>query len=230
MAKLSINNLSFFYKEKEILKNASLTLDEGTITGLIAPNGTGKTTFIKLIINLLTSKQGEILIDGRKYKENREKYLKSIFFLPSSENLYIHLTVMEHLQYVKKIWGSSADLSGIIRELRMGDYQNKKIKTLSLGMKQHLLIALYAASGASVLLLDEPMNSLDPTSVKLVSNFLKRLKNEGKTILFSSHNLVNLAEVCDKAIYIKEKQFSVFHSQEIDLQETYNDFYEEEIE
>lgn len=221
---IEINNLTIKITETSILKDVSLSISENKIVGLIAPNGTGKTTFLKSIAGLV-SKKGKVLLNSCDLIENRSMYLKQIFFVESSENIYSNLTAMDHLEYIKSTWGSDVNITEVLASLGMEKYKAIPIKKLSLGMKQHVLIAMYVVSDAPVLLLDEPMNGLDPTSLTIVNNLLVELKEQGKTIIFSSHNLSNINEICDEFLFMHNEKLVLVKANTHNIQEIYDEFY-----
>lgn len=105
------------------------------------------------------------------------------------------------------MWKSTKSIEEVLTYLKMEKYKNKAVKKLSLGMKQHLLIAMYIISDAPVFLFDEPLNGLDPSSIKLVNQILRNY-NEKKTIMISSHDLFNIREVCNRAVFLKNGEIS----------------------
>ncbi|MHC5375794.1 ABC transporter ATP-binding protein [Enterococcus sp. LJL120] len=220
---LKIENVSYSY-EKTILKNCSLNIEEGKIVGLVAPNGTGKTTLLKLIAKDLPLTEGRIELNGISIC-NRESYLKQIFFVENSDSLYGNLTVVEHLQYTKDFWESSISIDKIIDTLRMKEYMNFKLKKLSLGMKQQVIIGMQLISDSQLLIMDEPYNGLDPSNIAQVKKCFEKLKEKGKTILFSSHDLYNMTGFCDEVLFLKEQQVALRVSGEEDLIDVYNKVY-----
>lgn len=226
---IDITNLTLEFKNKMILHNISLSVSESNIVGLVAPNGTGKTTFLKAIAGL-ASKKGSILLNDNDIK-NRRVYFKQLFFIESTENIYSNLTVKDHLDYIKSTWKSSIDVTEVIVSLEMEAYKDKPIKKLSLGMKQHVLIGMYMVSDAPILLLDEPMNGLDPTSVDMVNQLFLILKKRGKTIIFSSHNLSNVTKLCDEILFMHDqKLISTKADRHNNVQALYDTFYKKGVQ
>ncbi|CAD5900329.1 ABC-2 type transport system ATP-binding protein [Carnobacterium maltaromaticum] len=204
---LKIVGLTVVYGGKEILKDLHFESIKPEIIGLVAPNGTGKTTLLKSLAGLIQPTLGRVEIQEYTIKE-REKYLKNLFFIENVDSLNMNFTPIEYLNYVKSIWHSTIDCQMILTTLKMDNYKSMKLKRLSLGMKQHVLIAMALVSDAQIILLDEPMNGLDPTSLKIVSKCLLKLKQQGKVILFSSHILLNVDAIADRTFFIKNKSIS----------------------
>lgn len=221
---IKITDLTINFKTKGILDDVSLSISESKIVGLVAPNGTGKTTFLKSIAGL-TSRKGKILLNSFELVKDRSLYLKQQFFIESSESLYLNLTVEDHLNYIKSTWESSVNIPEVITTLEMENYKNIPIKKLSLGMKQHVLIGMYMVSDAPILLLDEPMNGLDPTSLTIVNKLLFNLKEQGKTIIFSSHNLSNINEICDEVLFMNNQKLILANIKKQNAQVIYDNFY-----
>lgn len=207
---LTLNNVTTQYKNKIILKDISMELENSEIIGLVAPNGTGKTTLLRTISGLIKPVSGSISIDDITLSKNRIDYYKKIYFVESNSTLYPNLKGIDHLNYVKSAWNSSIDIKTIIKALDLTSYIEVPIKKLSLGMKQHILLAMCIVSNANYILLDEPMNGLDPSSIKTISSYLKQMKIEGKTIILSSHILTNIDNITDRVIFLKDK--TIIHS------------------
>lgn len=226
---LEINNLTLSRRNKWILSDVSLNIKENNLIGIVAPNGTGKTTFLKTISGLLAQESGEIKIKNILYKKDRKKYLSNIFFIENNDFLYSEISAISHLKYVKNTWGSSVNINDVIKNLYMEDYKNLPIKKMSLGMKQKVLIAMCQVSDASIIMLDEPMNGLDPTNLQLVSELFLQLKRRNRIIIISSHDLNNITEICDEVLFFNNKKFEIVEdtSQE-DLKKLYNDIYHKE--
>ncbi|WP_127848827.1 ATP-binding cassette domain-containing protein [Lacticaseibacillus hulanensis] len=205
---LEVKNLSFAFKDKPILNDVSFTLADGQIIGLVAPNGTGKTTLLRLLCGLLPSRDAQIELNGVSLQKQHTAFLKQLFFLESSNHLYADLTVRDHLLYVKKMWQSDVDVDSTVAELGMQSYYKKKIKSLSLGMKQHALLAMYIISDAQTMFIDEPLNGLDPTSIQQFEQEFRKLRAAGKTLLVSSHQMDSVGRVCDNVFFLKDQQIN----------------------
>uniref|UniRef100_UPI00403F2A24 ABC transporter ATP-binding protein n=1 Tax=Candidatus Enterococcus willemsii TaxID=1857215 RepID=UPI00403F2A24 len=224
---IKIENVSYSYKKQKVLDNLSCTIEKGQIVGLVAPNGTGKTTLLNVISNNLKKKSGDILVNDVDYSR-RKQYLKQLFFIESVDNLVPNLTVLDHLQHVKNMWKSSISIHKVLESLKMSYYKNKRVSNLSLGMKQHLIIAMYIVSDASLLLMDEPHNGLDPSSVQLIKEVFLLLKKQNKTIFYSSHDLFNMENFCDQVFFLKNQKIHLSVASEQNLFAIYNELYLEE--
>lgn len=196
---IKIEHLTVNLKKEQILKDLSLQLDSGTITCLVAPNGTGKTTFFRSLVNGVARQTGTIQIDSID-SADRKNYNQKLFFLENVDQLFGELTVYENLQVIAKLWKNNSDFTRIMAFVGIKKYRSRKVKYLSLGMKQKVLVAVSIASGADFLLFDEPLNGLDIENIQRLSQIFMALKEEGKIVLMSSHNVFESSKVCD-AIY-----------------------------
>lgn len=201
---MKVTNLTIKYKKKVILKNINLEITQSEIIGLVAPNGTGKTTLLRAISGLIQPQEGSVSIEGKTVHDDREAYYKKLYYVESNHTLYPNLNGMDHLSYVKSVWESSIDVEVVIRKLGISDYINKPIKKLSLGMKQHILLAMCIVSDADIILLDEPMNGLDPTSIRIISKYIEEMKKDDKIFIISSHILSNIDTITDKVLFLKD--------------------------
>lgn len=189
---MQLENISKTIDKKEILTNISITVEPGEIVGLIGPNGAGKTTTMKIMSGLIVNFQGKVvgqerigvLIDGPKYFPNR--------------------TARENLNYFRALSKESYSVDYVESLFDMKSYGKKKVKDFSLGMKQRLGMALALINKNELLILDEPMNGLDPDGVQATIQTLKHLAKELHIgIIISSHILGDLDKLCDRAYFIK---------------------------
>lgn len=207
---LEVKNLNVAYGEREILNDISFKLTDGQIIGLVAPNGTGKTTLFNAIMRFIPVKSGQIFVDGKEYTSSDKDILKlhqQITFFPDQSDLHENFSGTEHIEMYAEMWSGDKDnVRSIINQLDMEDYVDRKVSTYSLGMRQRLCFAMIIASDTPILFMDEVMNSLDPENVSLVSNILIELRTQGKIIIVASHLLDNLDEYANKVFFLKERQ------------------------
>ncbi len=211
---LNIKTLSFFRKNESILDNFTMNVPNGSIYGLLGLNGAGKSTIIKLILNILTPKEGEIFISGKVLnRQNRNKILKEISSLIENASIYDNLTVYENLylsSLVSNIQFPKNRIKEVLELVGMTDFSHKKGENLSMGMKQRLGIGIALLSEPKFILLDEPQNGLDPLGIVEFRNLVKKLNKElGVTFLITSHNLAELQQMITH-IGILHKKSMVF--------------------
>ncbi|HLR91429.1 MAG TPA: ATP-binding cassette domain-containing protein [Atopostipes sp.] len=207
---LEIKNLSVSYGDFEVLKDISFHLEDGQLIGLVAPNGTGKTTLFNAIMRFIQVKEGQIFIDGKEYTASDKDVLnlhQKITFFPDQADLFENFSGREHIEMYAEVWaGREGDVDEIINRLQMADYVDRKVQEYSLGMRQRLCFAMMVAADTPIMFMDEVMNGLDPENVSLVSDVLIDLRHDGKIVMIASHLLDNLDEYADKVFFLKDKK------------------------
>lgn len=191
-------NLTHKFSESETaLNRVNLQVTEGSIYGFLGPNGAGKTTTLRLILGLLKKQHGDILVFEKPFEQNRVEILKGLGSLIESPSIYGHLTAIENLKILQKIYGCPEKrIEEVLAMVGLSHTGSKKTSQFSLGMKQRLSIAIALLHSPSLLILDEPTNGLDPNGILEVRELLKDLANhEGITILISSHLLSEIEKL-----------------------------------
>jgi lantibiotic transport system ATP-binding protein len=180
-----------FSNDEVVLNGISLCVEEGSIYGFLGPNGAGKTTTLRLVLGLLKKQRGSITVFGEDFEKNRVRSLKKIGSMIESPSIYSHLTAVENLHLLQKIYQCPRRRIGEVLELvGLANTGRKKAGEFSLGMKQRLSIAIALLNSPALLILDEPTNGLDPNGIIEIRELLRGL-NEGNgiTIVISSHLL-----------------------------------------
>jgi ABC-2 type transport system ATP-binding protein len=201
---LSIKNLTKKINSEIILDNISLNIEQHKITGLLGPNGAGKTTLMRLITFLDVQDAGNIFYKGKKLNN---KDLAFFGYMPEERALYANMKIFDQLMYITALHGISKEDSTmrIINGLSMfnlTEFKNRYISQLSKGQKQKVQLLSTILHQPDFLILDEPFDGLDPISYKLLETQLLRLKENGMTILFSSHRLEQVEHFCEQVIMI----------------------------
>lgn len=203
-------NLTHRFSQNEIaLNEVNLQVLTGSIYGFLGPNGAGKTTTLKLILGLLKKQQGEITVFGKPFEKHRIETLRKIGSMIESPSIYGHLTAIENLKILQKVYQCPKqrieEVLTLVDLLRTG---NKKAHQFSLGMKQRLSIAIALLHSPSLLILDEPTNGLDPNGILEIRGLLQQLnKNYGITILISSHILSEIEKLVTHIGIINKGRF-----------------------
>ncbi|PLR89964.1 ABC transporter ATP-binding protein [Bacillus sp. T33-2] len=209
MALLEINNLTGGYTRNPVLKNVSFDVNEQEIVGLIGLNGAGKSTTIKHVIGLMEPHKGEIKINGRLFKEEKELYRKQFTFVPETPILYDELTLEEHLKITAMAYGLDEQtyetrVSALLDEFRM----KKRLKWFpahfSKGMKQKVMIMCAFLVQPALYIVDEPFVGLDPLGIQSLLDLMKKMKENGAGILMSTHILATAERYCDRFIILHE--------------------------
>lgn len=199
---IDIQNITVQFGEKKVLDDISITFEQGELIGLVAPNGTGKSTLMNVLMNYLQPTKGKVLFDdGLSYsnKTNEVRIHQFVSMMPDQSDLYNHLSGREHLKIFATMWKSDLKLiDETIEALNMGHYVNKKTGTYSLGMRQRLCFAMQIVANTKIMMMDEVMNGLDPNNVEVISKILMKKKAEGKMIIIASHLLDNLEKYADR--------------------------------
>lgn len=215
MELLKLKNISVAFKGKKVLDNLSLTASEGEIIGLVAPNGTGKTTLFNVMANFLKPQTGNVTFNEKHaYHSEKGELLihKHLATFPDQSDLFDELSGIDHMKLYGDMWkGTKHHIPKIIEELHMESYVKRKVRTYSLGMRQRLCFAMMAAADTSIMLMDEVMNGLDLSNVAIISERLIKMKKEQKLIFVASHLLENLDLYADRVLFLKNGK--VIHQQ-----------------
>lgn len=206
MKVLEVKNINKFFGKKQILKDISFDIDEGEILGFVGPNGSGKTTTIKIILGLQKASSGEVYINGENIKENFENAIKKVGAIVESPDMYMYLSGLDNLKLVANYYNISHDkIDSIVEFVGLKDRIKDTVSKYSLGMRQRLGIAQAILNKPNLLIVDEPTNGLDPSGIIEFRKMLKELaKKEKMSIFISSHNLAEIENICDKVLLINE--------------------------
>ncbi len=196
---IKIKNLNFSYKKGvKILDDLSFEVPKGSIYGFLGANGAGKTTTIRILLGLCDADSGQVLINNKAFSKSDYKQYKNIGAMIEEPSLYGHLSGEENLKFLAQYYDIQLSrIDEILQMVDLSDAKHKKVKNYSLGMKQRLGIAQSLMHDPNILILDEPLNGLDPLGIKEVRELLFRLRDQGKTILISSHLLSEVEKSCD---------------------------------
>ena len=186
-----------FSNGEAALNRVSLQVVEGSIYGFLGPNGAGKTTTLKLILGLLKKQHGEISVFGKPFENNRLETLRRTGAMIESPSIYGHLTAIENLRVLQKVYGCPKErIQEVLELVGLARTGSKRAGQFSLGMKQRLGIAMALLHKPSLLILDEPTNGLDPNGILEIRELLQNLnRNHGVTILVSSHLLFEIEKL-----------------------------------
>ena len=201
---LECQDLCKSFGKKQILKNVSFELDEGDILAFIGPNGSGKTTTIKLILGLQGIDKGSVNINGFDIKKDFVKAIEKVGAIVEIPDTYMYLSGWDNLKLTANMYKNISDeaIKDIVKLVDLETRIHDKVSKYSLGMRQRLGIARALINKPNILILDEPTNGLDPEGIKDLRNLLKKLAKEGMGILISSHNLAELESFCNKVLII----------------------------
>ena len=205
---LSVRNISKSYVDHKALDNVSLDIRKGSIFGLLGPNGAGKTSMIRIINQIINQDEGEIFIDEKKITYDD---VRKIGYMPEERGLYKKMKVGDFLLFMGKLKGLSRDkcidsAAYWFENLEVSNWWKKNIEDLSKGMSQKVQFISTVIHNPDLIILDEPFSGFDPVNANLVKKNLLRLKEEGKTIIFSTHRLESVDELCDHLAMINNSK------------------------
>ena len=205
---LSVRNISKSYVDHKALDNVSLDIRKGSIFGLLGPNGAGKTSMIRIINQIINQDEGEIFIDQKKITYDD---VRKIGYMPEERGLYKKMKVGDFLLFMGKLKGLSRDkcidsAANWFENLEVSNWWKKNIEDLSKGMSQKVQFISTVIHNPDLIILDEPFSGFDPVNANLVKKNLLRLKEEGKTIIFSTHRLESVDELCDQLAMINNSK------------------------
>lgn len=207
---ITVSNVSKAFGKTQVIKNISFTAAPGQITGLIGANGSGKTTTMRLISTILKPDSGSIIVDGADAVSNPAAARKNLGVLFGGDvSLYNRLTAWENIMYFAKLQGmNDAEAETRIKILSnlldMDKYIFKRVTGFSRGMRQKVAFAKSIVHNPSVILLDEPSTGLDIYSIRDVQDFILTCKEQGKTVLVSTHNMHEIERLCDNLVIISD--------------------------
>lgn len=197
-AVIEIREVSKSFQGQSVLERCSLNLQKGEIYGLLGVNGAGKTTLMKITGGFQQPDEGEALIDGRDSWEHREKIRSRIGSLIETPIFYEHLSARENLEIHMAYMGQNRDITGALEQVGLSRTGRKPVAKFSMGMKQRLGIARAMLHNPDCLLLDEPINGLDPVGIQEVRDILLALAERGTAILISSHILSEMEQLAHR--------------------------------
>lgn len=208
MEALLVKDVSKVYSQHKALDNVSITIPEKTIFGLLGPNGAGKTTLIRIINQIINSDSGEILVFGEKLKPS---HIEIIGYLPEERGLYKKMKVGDQLLYLAQLKGLSrkdalAKIKIWLEKFEIKDWWHKKVEDLSKGMAQKVQFISTVLHEPKLIILDEPFSGFDPVNAQLITEKILELKENGSTIIFSTHRMETVESLCDHIALINKSK------------------------
>ena len=196
---LVANSVSKNFGDFKALNEVSIAVPKGSIFGLLGPNGAGKTTLIRIINQITMPDEGHVELDGQALKP---EHIRDIGYLPEERGLYKSMKVGEQALYLAQLKGMSkseakARLKYWFEKLEIGDWWNKKIQELSKGQAQKIQFVVTVLHKPKLLIFDEPFSGFDPINANLIKDEILQLRDEGATVIFSTHRMESVEELCD---------------------------------
>ena len=214
---INVEGLSKSFGNVQAVKNVSFSAPDGQITGLLGPNGAGKSTTLRMLYTLLKPETGSAQIDGFDVREKPIEVQKRIGVLADARGLYPRLTSRENIRYYGKLHGLEgarleSQIDALLTMLDMQSIADRKTEGFSTGEKLKVAIARTLVHNPQNILLDEPTNGLDVMSTRAMRQFILRLRDEGKCVLFTSHIMQEVAALCDQIVIISQGSVSAHGS------------------
>lgn len=208
MSILTLDQVSKTYQNYKAVDRVSFSVPEACIYGLLGPNGAGKTTTIRMITGITHPDSGDIFIRGKRVNNTIPQ---EIGYMPEERGLYKKMTVWDHLMYLAQLKGMSEkiareELRFWIERLEMKSWYTKKVEELSKGMTQKAQFIATVIHKPEILILDEPFSGLDPISTNMIKDEISRLQSLGTTIIFSTHRMEQVEEICERMVLINKGQ------------------------
>ena len=214
MAIIECKNICKSFGEKVALNDVSVDIPEGQIFGLLGPNGAGKTTLIRIINRITIPNSGVVLFNGSPI---RQSDVEKIGYMPEERGLYRKMKVGEQAMYLAQLKGMSAfdarrELKRWFERFQIQSWWDKKVEELSKGMAQKVQFITTVVHKPSLMILDEPFSGFDPVNADIIRKEILRLKEEGATIILSTHNMESVEELCDNIALINKSKVVVSDS------------------
>ena len=203
--KLELKNLRKSFAGKEVLKGVSFTVQSGRALGLLGRNGAGKTTSIRIIMDIFRANEGEVLLDGKKFEPSQNQ----VGYLPEEQGMYPKKTVLEQMVYFARLRGldkkkAVENSKKWLARLQVSEYEKRKMDTLSKGNQQKVQLAATLVCDPDIVVLDEPFSGLDPVNSQILKEVISELIQGGKIVIFSSHQMSYVEEFCEDIVIINQ--------------------------
>ena len=204
-ALLSLQNLKKYYATQKAVDDISFDIERGSIFGLLGPNGAGKTTLLRMITGIFYPDSGNILLDGATFNPMLD--IEKIGYMPEERGMYKKMKIGEQALYLAQLKGmSKAEATEKIKywfkKFEMESWWNKKVEDLSKGMSQKLQFVITVLHEPKLIILDEPFSGLDPLNANLIKDEIYALAKKGSTIIFSTHRMEQVEEICDHIVLV----------------------------
>ena len=209
MALLELRNLKKYYATQKAVDDISFSVEPGSIFGLLGPNGAGKTTLLRMITGILLPDEGQIFFEGKELDPTKD--IERIGYMPEERGLYKKMKIGEQALYLAQLKGlkkreATALIQEWFRKMGMDSWTNKKVEDLSKGMSQKLQFVTTVLHRPRLIILDEPFSGLDPVNANLIKDEIFDLASKGCTIIFSTHRMEQVEEICDHIVLVNKGQ------------------------
>lgn len=219
--KLELKNIHKSFNGKEVLKGVNFSVESGRALGLLGRNGAGKTTSIRIIMDIFHANEGEVLLDGKVFEPSKNQ----VGYLPEERGMYPKKTVLEQMVYFAKLRGfdktkAVQNAKKWLGRLKVTEYEKRKMDTLSKGNQQKVQLAATLVCDPDIVVLDEPFSGLDPVNSQILKDVIRELIQDGKIVIFSSHQMSYVEEFCEDIAIINQGEVVLSGSLD-DIKEEY---------
>lgn len=202
---LELHHLKKYFATQKAVDDISFSIEQGSIFGLLGPNGAGKTTLLRMITGIFFPDEGEIILDGKKFNPSSD--IVKIGYMPEERGLYKKMKIGDQILYLAQLKGLSINdakqkIKFWFERLEMQSWWNKKVEDLSKGMSQKLQFVATVLHEPKLIILDEPFSGLDPVNANLIKDEIYGLAQRGSTIIFSTHRMEQVEEICDHIVLV----------------------------
>lgn len=204
---LELKSLYKYFRGIPAIEDVSFSVGAGEIVGFLGPNGAGKSTTVKIVTGMMQPDAGRVFFEGHDIRDDMDAFRRAIGYVPEEAHLYSYMSGLEYLQFVGRLRGFSegiieAKATELLKLLHLESSRHSPISTYSKGMRQRVLIAAALLHDPRLLVFDEPLSGLDVISARLLKDLLELLAAQGKAVLYISHVLETVEQVCNRVVVI----------------------------
>jgi fluoroquinolone transport system ATP-binding protein len=200
---ITVENLNFSYTAQPFIKNVDFSVENGEIFGFLGPSGAGKSTLQKILIGIIKNYSGKVVVNGSEIKDINNRFYEKIGIDFEFPSLYDKLSARKNLEFFSSLYsGSKRDIDELLKSVGLYNDADKKVGDFSKGMKSRLNFIKALVHDPELLFLDEPTSGLDPTNSRLMKDLILNEHRHGKTIILTTHNMEDAAELCDRVAFI----------------------------
>ncbi|MDL2244053.1 ABC transporter ATP-binding protein [Parabacteroides sp. OttesenSCG-928-J18] len=200
---IQVKNVYFSYTDSPFIENINFNVGKGEILGFLGPSGAGKSTLQKILTGLLSNYQGEVIVNGTDLTKKDSSFYEDIGIDFEFPSLYEKFTAVENLKFFGSLYSKElVPIDELLEMIGLSNDGNKKVSEYSKGMKSRLNFIKALIHRPDVIFLDEPTSGLDPANSRIMKGIIRRLKEQGKTIIVTTHNMHDAAELCDRVAFI----------------------------
>lgn len=210
---IAINNLNFSYTKKPFVENVTFNVEKGEIFGFLGPSGAGKSTIQKILIGMITTYSGNVVVNGVEVKNHTNTFYEKLGIDFEYPSLYEKLTARQNLEFFASLYkNTNCNTADLLSSVGLLQDSDKKVSEFSKGMKSRLNFIKSLVNNPEILFLDEPTSGLDPANSRLMKDLILEQKKKGVTVIITTHNMQDAAELCDNVAFIVDGKIKLLDS------------------